>query len=304
MTLKGRRTHKLCWEGWTGARGGYLFWRLESQIPRWVNVKGWTSNGQRAQTGQSLPPSLEYMWHGSIAHEWNKHKQWKFCFPCRCLSIHAGIQWKAGLGVWSGGVCESRALTVLPSLTVGSGMQLFSMCLLTFANNVCPHSSVTPESFWRMEARVKCAVEMQKRFKNSVLCTLPALHQRGSLLVAVVLGHFRDHSWVDRTLQPTIYEAFPPSPYSVATGESGCRWCLAFAGLCESPPATDYWAASISSWTHLWWRNYYIGKNTVILDALTWSTNVYVLHDRKPWEVIWDRVFKYHAMVCYQVCCK
>lgn len=211
----------------------------------------------------------------------------EFCFPCHCLPIHAGTQGAAGRpGCVKWREPERLALTTLSSLNTGFGMQLFSLFLLTFANNVCPRSNVTPESFWRTEARVKCAVKMQKRFQSSVFCTSPALHRRGSLLVAAVLGHFRDHSRVDRTLQPTIYGAFLPSPYSVATGGSGCRWYLSFAGPCESLPATDYWEVSISSWTHLWWRNNDIGKNTVILDEVTLSTNAYTPDDWKHWEVI------------------
>lgn len=134
------------------------------------------------------------------------------------------------------------------------------MFLLILWNHICPHSSVTPGSLWRTEARVRCTVEMYKRFKKHVFCTLPALHQRGSLPVAVVLGHFREHSREDRTLQPTIYEASLPSPCTAATGESGCQWCPSSAGPGESLPATDCWEVSISGWIHPWYRNNYIGK--------------------------------------------
>lgn len=175
-----------------------------------------------------------------------------------------------GLGGWNGvSLCERLGLALLSLLNMDFVMPSFYIFLLTFENNACPHSSVTLIAFWGTEARVKRAVEMQKRFKNRLFCTLPALHQRGSLLAAVVLGHFRDHSRGDRTLQPTIYEAFPPSPDSAATGGSGCQWCPASAGLCVSLPATDYWEGSIWGWTHPWWRNNYIRKTTVILDVVT-----------------------------------
>lgn len=139
-------------------------------------------------------------------------------------------------------------------------MQSYCVLLLTLGNNDCPRSSVTPESLRRTEARVKRAVETQKRFKDRVFCTLPALHQRGSLPAAVVLGHFRERSREDRTLRPTIYEAFLPSPCTASTGEFGCRWCPSFAGPCESLPATDCWEGSVSGWIHPWYRNNYIGR--------------------------------------------
>lgn len=204
--------------------------------------------------------------HVLTAGEWDAYNQCKVLLPLLLPCFHTEFQGGAGSPgrvKWRESLRE-LALARLPSLTMGFGMQLFPPFLLTFANNVCPHSNVTPESFWRTEARVKCTVGVQKRFANSVFCALPALHRRGSSLVAVVLGHFRDHSWVDRTLQPTIYEAFLPSPCSAATGESGCRWCLSFAGPCESLPATDYWEVPISGWTHLWWRNNYKGGKTLL----------------------------------------
>lgn len=190
----------------------------------------------------------------------------------------------SGWGVWSGRSLRKRLKpATLSSLNVGLGMQPFSTCPWTFENNVCPHSSVTPEFF---EALGEGAVDMQKRCKSSVLCPLPALHRRGSSLVAVVSGHFRDHSWAGRTLRPTIYAAFLPSPCSVATGGSGCQWCLSFAGPCELLPATDYWEVSTSGWIHPWWTNSDRGGNTVILDVVTLSTSVHTLGGCQPWEVI------------------
>lgn len=86
-------------------------------------------------------------------------------------------------------------------------------------------------------------------------CTLPALHQRVSSLVAVVLGCFQDHSGADETPQPTIYGASLPFLYSVAIGESGCRWYLFSVGPCESLLAIGYWGVSTSGWTPPWRRN-------------------------------------------------
>jgi hypothetical protein len=100
----------------------------------------------------------------------------------------------------------------------------------------------------------------RKRVWEQCVCILPALHQRGSSLAALLQGCFQDHSWEDRTLQPTIYGAFLPSLCSAATGGSGCQWSLASAGPCESLLAIGYWEVSTSGWIHPWWWNNYTVK--------------------------------------------
>lgn len=145
-------------------------------------------------------------------------------------------------------------------------MQLLCMFQLVL-KNVCPDFQSPRE-----EPRPRSnAVDRQRRLLGTV-CILPALHQRGSSLAAVGLGCFQDCSRADGTLLPTICGVSRPSPYSVATGESGCQWFPASAGPCESLPATDYWGVSTSGWTHPWWGNNYIVKN-----LLSWMLSQYQL---------------------------
>ena len=188
------------------------------------------------------------------------------CQVSLSLPLHFHPSWDS-LSCWEGVGGEVQAVFEEGgTFTVKYGLCNGSFCtfLRTFENNACCHSSVTLES-WRTGVRVKHAMNTQKRFKNSLLCTLPALDQRGPLPAAVVSGHCPDHSRADRTPPPAIYGAFLPSPCSAATGGSGCQWCPASAEPGGSPPATDYWGGSVSGWTHPWWRNNYIRKTIVIL---------------------------------------
>lgn len=205
-----------------------------------------------------------------------------------------------GQGLWEAGP------TRLSSLNKAFVMQSGCMFLLILWNSDGPHSSVTPGSLWRTEARVRCTVETDKRFQKRVFCTLPALHQRGSLPVAVVWGRFREHSREDRTLQPTIYAASQPSPCSAATGESGCRWYPSSAGPCESLPATDCWEVSVSGWIHPWCRNNDAGKKRFTLDAFTYQPRMHpvyiplvMLISPEAW--LKAEAFEYHTMIFYQV---
>ena len=273
-------------EGETGSRE----WPLRKRSPR--NILGGTDdrmrrslfkswspklpggesqgNAQTAHPGLTLSPFLEYL--GCMF----KRLMSKTCIintrpssACHCISIQAGTHWAAerALGV----KCrQSLKKLGLSPLNMDSVMDHFV--------HSCRHLStklviipVTILESWRTGVRVKHAAKMQKRFKNSPLCTLPALDQRGLLLAAVESGHSPDHSWADRKLLPAIYGAFLPSPCSAATGGSGYRWCLASAGPGGSPPATDYWEGSISGWTHPWWRNNYTRKTIIILMEVLWK---------------------------------
>lgn len=148
-----------------------------------------------------------------------------------------------------------------PFFSIGTGvMQLFACfswslkrSILLFRPLQSPCEKPRPRSN---------AVDMQRWLAGTV-CILPALHQRGSSLAAAGLGCFQGCSRADGTLLPTTCGVSRPSPYSVATGESGCRWFPASAGPCESLPATDYWAVSTSGWTHPWWGNNCIVKNVL-----------------------------------------